>query len=41
MRAVLKVIYVVYSPVLAVLYWRNTMRSLDDVHAAFDLQYGE
>ncbi len=41
MTAFLKILYVVYSPILAVVYWRNTMRSLDDVHAGFDLQYGD
>ena len=33
MAAVLKILYVIYSPVLVVLYWRNSMRILDNVHA--------
>ena len=32
MKALLKILYVVYSPVLVVLYWRNSMRTLDNVH---------
>lgn len=39
MKAFLKILYVVYSPVLVVLYWRNAMKSLDDVHGPFELQY--
>jgi hypothetical protein len=41
MTAVLKVLYVVYSPVLVVLYWRNSMRSLDNVHATYEIGYVE
>jgi hypothetical protein len=33
MNALLKILYVVYSPILVILYWRNSMRILDNVHA--------
>ena len=32
MKAMIKVLYLAYSPILVVLYWRNTMRTMDDVH---------
>ena len=31
MRAFLKILYVIYSPVLVILYWRNTMKNLEDI----------
>ena len=36
MTAILKVWYVIFSPVLVVLYWRNTMRSFDQVHTGYE-----
>ena len=41
MTAVLKVLYVIYSPVLVVLYWRNSMRSLDNVHASYEIGFAD
>jgi hypothetical protein len=41
MSAVLKVLYVIYSPVLVVLYWRNSMRSLENVHGPYDMNYAD
>lgn len=41
MNVLFKILYVVYSPVLVVLYWRNALRSLDDVHGPFELQSAE
>lgn len=29
MQVALKIVYVLYSPILAVLYWRNSMRRLE------------
>lgn len=40
MKALLKLLYIAYSPVLVVLYWRNSMKNLDNVHA-FELGYVE
>ena len=41
MKGLFLILYVVYSPVLVVLYWRNSIRSLDDVHGPFELQSAE
>lgn len=41
MSAVLKLLYVIYSPVLVVLYWRNSMRSLENVHGPYDMNYAD
>ncbi len=41
MNALFKILYVVFCPVLVVLYWRNAMKRLDDVHAPFELQYAD
>lgn len=40
MKALLKLLYVAYSPVLVVLYWRNSMKSFDNVHG-FEISYVE
>lgn len=41
MQVFLKILYLVYSPILVVLYWRNSMKSLDNVHGPFDIQYAD
>jgi hypothetical protein len=40
MKAMIKVLYLAYSPILVVLYWRNTMRTLEDVHT-FEVNFAE
>gem|GEM_PF-5176985 len=39
MSAVLKILYVIFSPVLAILYWRNAMRSLDEIYSTSKSKY--
>lgn len=39
MSVVIKVLYVIYSPVLVMLYWRNSMRGLDNIHAPYEIGY--
>ena len=41
MQVLLKVLYVAYSPVLVVLYWRNSLKALDNVHGPFEIQYAD
>lgn len=35
MQTLLRILYVAYSPVLVVLYFRNSLKSLDNVHETF------
>ncbi len=30
---------ILLSPYLLIVYWRNSMRELDDLHASIDLNY--
>jgi hypothetical protein len=41
MQVFLKILYLAYSPILVVLYWRNSMKSLDNVHGPFDIHYAD
>jgi hypothetical protein len=33
MKLYVKFIYLLFAPVLAILYWKNTMKELGDIHA--------
>ncbi len=33
MQVALKIVYVVFSPLLAIQYWRNSMRTVENLHA--------
>lgn len=38
MKALLQIGYFAFSPVLMVVYWRNTMKQMDDIHASFNIE---
>ena len=41
MQVVLKFMLIFFTPVLCVIYWRNSMRELDNLHAHVELGYQE
>lgn len=41
MQTLLRILYVAYSPVLVVLYFKNSLKSLDNVHESFELTFAE
>lgn len=41
MQIMLRVSLIIASPVLMMVYWRNSMKQLDNIHANYDLKYAE
>lgn len=39
MKTLIRLSLVLMSPYLLVVYWRNSMREVDNLHAAFELNY--
>lgn len=39
MKTLARLSLILLSPYLVLVYWRNTMREMGDVHAHFDLNY--
>jgi hypothetical protein len=38
MNLIANVLYVIFSPVLVVIYWKNSIKSLDDLHGEILLE---
>lgn len=41
MNVAIRISFIILSPVLILIYWRNSFRQIDDLHANFDLKYAE
>jgi hypothetical protein len=41
MQTILRLLYLAYSPVLVVLYFKNSLKSLENVHETFELNFAE
>lgn len=41
MQTLLRILYIVYYPVLVVLYFKNSLKNLDNVHETFELNFAE
>lgn len=41
MQTFLRLLYIAYSPVLVVLYFKNSLKSLDNIHETFELNFAE
>jgi hypothetical protein len=41
MKTILKISFLLASPLLAVVYWRNTMKDMDGMDVGFGLTYNE
>jgi hypothetical protein len=39
MKTLIRISLVLLSPYLLIVYWRNTMKEVGDIHAALDLNY--
>ena len=38
MNFLVKILYVIYSPILVIIYWKNSLKSLDDIHGDLILE---
>ncbi len=41
MKFMIKLSFIVLSPVMVLVYLRNSFRNVDDIHANYDLKYAE
>lgn len=41
MKFMIKLSLIVLSPVMVLVYLRNSFRNVDDIHANYDLKYAE
>ncbi len=41
MKIIVKLSFIVFSPVMVLVYLRNSFRSVDNIHANYDLNYAE
>lgn len=41
MNLIIRISFMILSPVFLYIYWRNSFRQIDDLHANFDLKYAE
>jgi hypothetical protein len=41
MQIVLRISYLLISPVLMLVYWRNSMKTIDNLHANYELRYAD
>ena len=41
MNIAIRISFILLSPVFLFIYWRNSLRQIDDLHANFDLNYAE
>ncbi len=36
MQAILRILYILYCPLLVLIYWRNSMKSLEEIQDPFN-----
>lgn len=41
MQNIMRMSFMLMAPILVLIYWRNSMRELEDLHANYDLKYLE
>lgn len=41
MKFMIRLSFIVLSPVMVLVYLRNSFRNVDDIHANYDLNYAE
>ncbi|MES2529053.1 MAG: hypothetical protein V4598_18345 [Bdellovibrionota bacterium] len=41
MKIIVKISFIIFSPVMVLVYLRNSFRSIDNLHANYDLKYAE
>lgn len=37
----MRISFLIISPILLVIYWRNSLRQVENLHANYDLNYAE
>ncbi len=41
MNTIIRISFILLSPVFLYIYWRNSLRQIDDLHANFDIKYAD
>ena len=41
MKIMIKLSFIILSPVMVLVYFRNSLREVDNLHANYDLKYAE
>lgn len=41
MNIAIRISFILLSPVFLFIYWRNSLRQIEDLHANFDLKYAD